>query len=77
MMEKARRGVPGSRLHSSSHKRRGSMGMTRSTRYTLVPRRRASSSSGLSALWAPWLPHYFSKHNLQLHGKDAFLSLIS
>lgn len=38
------RHAPGLRLHSSSHRRRGSMGMTPSTMYTLVPLVRASSS---------------------------------
>jgi hypothetical protein len=34
-------------LHSSSHRRRGSMGMTRCTRYTLVLRFPASKSRAL------------------------------
>mmetsp|Transcript_30979 Transcript_30979/g.79025 ORF Transcript_30979/g.79025 Transcript_30979/m.79025 type:complete len:368 (+) Transcript_30979:1865-2968(+) len=42
---KAKRSTPGFRLHSSSHSRRGSMGITRCTRYTLVERRPASMSS--------------------------------
>lgn len=50
MTEKVSRGVPGTRLHSSSHRRRGSIGMTRSTRYTLVPRSLASASNAVSGL---------------------------
>jgi hypothetical protein len=50
MKEKVRRAPPGCRLHSSSHRRRGSIGMTRSMRYTLVPRSAASASSAVPGL---------------------------
>lgn len=40
-----RRSAPGASEHSSSERAGGSMGMTRSARYTLVARRRASKST--------------------------------
>lgn len=67
MMEKVSRGPPGCRLHSSSHSRRGSIGITRSMRYTLVPRSRASASSsvpGLHPRYAPEFSPYLATHNL-------------
>mmetsp|Transcript_25385 Transcript_25385/g.60376 ORF Transcript_25385/g.60376 Transcript_25385/m.60376 type:complete len:201 (-) Transcript_25385:1823-2425(-) len=60
-MENARRSVPGLRLQRSWQRRCGSMGSTRCTRYTLVDRCEATSSSGVwgltkcetSAMWTP------------------------